>query len=87
MLRIILQKYSEQQHDETNAIKQNFKIDKNKLEELKEAMPEQTYEDTLKQLRLAEANLLREVELKLNNAHKTEEASLRKELEKKHAAE
>ena len=50
-------------------------------------MPEQTYEDTLKQLRLAEANLLREVELKLNNAHKTEEASLRKELEKKHAAE
>lgn len=74
MLRIMLQKYSEQQHDETNAIKQNFKIDKNKLDELKEAMPEQTYEDTLKQLRLAEANLLREVELKLNNAHKTEEA-------------
>ena len=77
MLRIILQKYSDQQHDETNAIKQNFKIDKEKLEELKDAMPEQAYEDTLKQLRLAEANLLRDVELKLNNAHKNEEASLR----------
>jgi len=50
-------------------------------------MPEQTYNDTLKQLRLNEENILRDISLKLQNAHKTEEAAMRKELEKKHAAE
>jgi len=87
MLKLLLQKYSDQQHAETNAIKTNFKIDKEKLEELKDSMPEQAYNDTLKQLRLSEENILRDIDLKIQNAHKTEEAAMRKELEKKHAAE
>jgi len=40
-----------------------------------------------KALKLNEQNILREVELKIQDAHKTEEAALRKELEKKHAQE
>lgn len=87
MLKLMLQKYSDQQHAETNAIKANFKIDKDKLEEMKDSMSEQAYNDTLKKLRLGEENILRDIDLKLQNAHKTEEAAMRKELEKKHAAE
>lgn len=87
MLKLLLQKYSDQQHAETNAIKTNFKIDKAKLEEMKDQMPEQVYNDTMKSLRLSEENLLRDIDLKLQNAHKSEEAAMRKELEKKHAAE
>lgn len=87
MLKLLLQKYSDQQHAETNAIKANFKIDKAKLEEMKDQMPEQVYNDTMKSLRLSEENLLRDIDLKLQNAHKSEESAMRKELEKKHAAE
>lgn len=65
MLKLLLQKYSDQQHAETNAIKTNFKIDKEKLEELKDSMPEQAYNDTLKQLRLSEENILRDIDLKI----------------------
>lgn len=43
--------------------------------------------DATKKLKLNEANLLREIELKINDAHKSEEAVLRKELEAKHAHE
>ena len=57
------------------------------MEEIKGSLPEKAYEDALKKLRLNEENLLREVDLKLNDAHKNEEAQLRQELEKKHAAE
>jgi hypothetical protein len=49
------------------------------------AISEEDYETAKKALILNEENLLREVELKIQDAHKTEEASLRKELEKKHA--
>lgn len=87
MLKLLLQKYSDQQHAEQDAIKKQYKMDKDKLEELKDQMSEQSYNDTKKQLILSEENLLREVDLKLQNAHKIEEASMRKELEKKHAAE
>ena len=47
MLKLLLGKYSDQQHAETNAIKQNFKVDKDKLEELKDSMPEQAYRETM----------------------------------------
>lgn len=87
MLKLLLQKYSDQTLAETDSIKKQFKIDKDKLEEIKNQMPEQAYTDTLKNLRLNEENILREIDLKLQNAHKTEEASLRKEVEKKLAAE
>lgn len=50
-------------------------------------MSDDQYKDMLKNLRLSEENLLRDVDLKIQNAHKTEEAALRKELEKKHTAE
>lgn len=87
MLKLLLQKYSDQTLAETDSIKKQFKIDKDKLEEIKNQMPEQAYTDTLKNLRLNEENILREIDLKLQNAHKTEEATLRKEVEKKLAAE
>jgi len=50
-------------------------------------MPEEAYLNTVKKLSLNEENILRDTGLKIQNAHKTEESSLRKELEKKHAAE
>lgn len=87
MLKLLLQKYSDQTHAETDSIKKQFKIDKDKLEEIKDQMPEQAYTDTLKNLRLNEENILREIDLKLQNAHKIEESTMRKEVEKKLAAE
>jgi hypothetical protein len=54
---------------------------------MKANLTDEQHEDAKKKLKLYEENLLREAELKLGNAHKTEEAALRKELEKKHAAE
>lgn len=85
MLKLMLAKYSDQQHAETNGVKQMFKIDKEKLEELKDQMPEAAHNEIVKQQRLKEENILRDIDLKIQNAHKNEEASIRKELEKKHA--
>lgn len=48
MLKLLLSKYSDQQHAETNGVKQMFKIDKDKLDELKDQMPEATYNDMIK---------------------------------------
>lgn len=36
LLKLLLQKYSDQEHAETNAIKTNFKIDMEKLAEMKD---------------------------------------------------
>ena len=87
LLKLLIQKYTDQNISEASAIKKNFKIDKEKLEELKDQMPEETYLNTVKKLSLNEENILRDTGLKIQNAHKTEESTLRKELEKKHAAE
>jgi hypothetical protein len=50
-------------------------------------MNEANYNQSLKQLRLSEENLLRETELRINKARAEEEASIRKELDKKHCQE
>jgi len=87
MLKLLLAKYSDQTHAETSNIKKNFQIENEKLEEMKDQMRDESYNDTVKTLRLNEENILREIDLKLQNAHKMEESSMRKEIEKKHAAE
>lgn len=86
-LKLLLQKYTDQQLAERDAIKGNFAIDYEKLNEIKDQLGEDKYNDALKKMRLAEENMLRTAELKINKAHKDEEGALRKELEKKHAAE
>jgi len=68
-------------------IKEAFGLEYQKLDKMEEHLTEEQFSDAKKKLMLYEENLLREAELKLGNAHKTEEAALRKELEKKHAAE
>lgn len=65
MLKLLLAKYADQQHAETDGIKKNFKIEKDKLQDMKDSLPEAAYEETLKQLRLNEENLLRGVDLKI----------------------
>lgn len=52
---------------------------------MKDQMSDEDFKAAKQSLRLNEENLLREVELKIQDAHKNEEAALRKELEKKHA--
>ena len=47
-------------------------------------MSEADYHDALKALRLAEANNMRELGIKIDKIHQNEEAELRSELEKKH---
>ena len=54
---------------------------------MKDHVPEETYNATIKTLKLNEENLLREIDLRLSAAHKDEEATLRKDLEAKHAGE
>ena len=80
-----MQKYMDQQAAEADNIKATFKIEYDKLDSMRDRMSEEDFENAKKNLRLQEENLLREVELKIQDAHKNEEASLRKELEKKHA--
>jgi len=65
LLKLMLGKYSDQQHAETAAIKANFRLEKDKLDELKDEMPEEAYNDAMKKLRLSEENLLRDVDLKI----------------------
>lgn len=50
-------------------------------------MSPEDFIDAQKALRLAEENQLREIDIKIDKLHKSEEADLRAELEKKHAQE
>jgi hypothetical protein len=72
----------DQQKTELDNIKANFAIDKEKLVALSGEMSEQDHRDAMQKLALEEQNLLRETELKIQSAHKTEEATLRADLEK-----
>ena len=65
LLKLMLSKYSDQQHAETSAIKANFKVDREKLEAMKDEMPEELYKDAVKKMRLNEENLIRDVDLKI----------------------
>ena len=85
MLKLLMQKYMDQQAAETDNIKATFKIDYDKLEQMKEDMSGEDHLKARQRLEVDEENLLREVALRIQNAHKNEEAALRKELEKKHA--
>lgn len=87
MLKLLLNKYADQQHAETEAIKANFDIEKDKLNAIKDQLSDEQSVEMRKNLQLNEENLLREVDLKIQNAKGNEEAALRKELEKKHTSE
>ena len=84
-LKLLMQKYLDQQAAETDNIKSTFKLEYDKLDAMKDQMSDEDFSNAKKTLKLNEENLLREVELKIQDAHKNEEAALRKELEKKHA--
>jgi hypothetical protein len=69
-------------------VKSQFKIDFDKLTELKDSNPDamtpEMYAETVQKLKVSEANMLRDVDLKIKDAQNAEQAALRKELEKKH---
>jgi len=65
LLKLLLARYSDQQHSEMDAIKKSFKIQKDGLEAIKAVLPEHLYNEGLKALRLNEENLLRDVDLKI----------------------
>ena len=84
-LKLILQKYMDQRLIEKENIKQNFKIDYDKLNNvLKPHMSDEAYQEALKGLKLKEENMLREVDLQFDKAMKEEELKVRADLDKKH---
>jgi hypothetical protein len=82
-----MQKYADQQLAEVNHIKADFKIDRDRLNELSSEMKPEEHREALQKLQLNEENLIREVELKIQRAHKDEEAVLRGDLERKFSKE
>jgi len=74
---------------ETAAIKANFKLDMDKLDQLKEAgeLDDDSYQQNKKALIMKEAEMIRELELNMEKSQKDEDATLRSELEKKHLNE
>jgi hypothetical protein len=88
-MKALVNKYMDDKLAETTAVKGNFKVDYDKLEELKEndQLDEAAYTSAKKQLRLKESNLIRSIELQIEKNQKEEDSLLRAELEKKHNAE
>lgn len=88
-LKALVNKYMDDKLAETTSVKGNFRVDYEKLEELKESgqLDEDTYSNAKKQLRLKEQNLIRSIELQIEKNQKEEDALLRAELEKKQNAE
>jgi len=44
-LKLLMSKYEDQQQAETDAIKKNFKIEKDKLDQIKDQLTEEQYEE------------------------------------------
>merc|ERR1712166_357610 len=89
MIKALLSKYMEARLAETAAIKANFKIDLDKLDQLKETgdLDDASYQQNKKNLIMGEAEMLRTLELTMEKGQKDEDATLRAELEKKHLTE
>ena len=83
LLKLRINKYIHERLIEIDAIKLNFKINYDRLQNIKEQLNDSVHHETLKNLRLSEENLIRETELNISKAHAEEECSLRKELDKK----
>eukprot|EP00347_Sterkiella_histriomuscorum_P024098 403332318 len=88
-LKLLLQKYMDQKLIEKNNIKENFKDQFDKLNKLRDSqqISEGDFQDALKNLRLKEENILRDIDLHFDKAMKEEELKLRETLERKHADE
>lgn len=87
LLKNVLQRYQSAILTEQSAIKAQFKQDYELLESIRDKLEKDDYQTQLKQLRLWEENQFRKIKLTLEKILKDEEASLRKELEKKHNTE
>ena len=88
-MKALINKYLDERQNEMSAIRGNFKIDTEKLDDLKQQgkLDPATYEDIMKTLKLKEENMVRQTELALEKNQKNEDAQLRSELEKKHLGE
>ena len=84
LLKLCLHKYMEILVTEITAVKEQFKIDHQSLQHLLKNMNEISYNEFVKQIRINEENILKETELRITRARAEEEASIRKELDKKH---
>jgi hypothetical protein len=74
---------------ETEHVKGQLRRDLGALDELKEAgrLDDSGLREGRKKIAVSEANILRDLGLALDKAHKEEEASLRQQLDKDHAEE
>lgn len=88
-MKLLLQKYMDQKLLEKNNLKEQFAMQYDKLNSLRDSqqLTEEEYQEALKQLKLKEENMLREIDLEFDKAMKEEELRLREQLEKKHADE
>ena len=85
-LKLLVQKYMDARLIEKTNIKRHFHSEHAHLSSLTALDPLQLRE-AQKSLRLQEENMLREVDLALERAHREEEIRVRGELDKKHADE
>eukprot|EP00347_Sterkiella_histriomuscorum_P018896 403343756 len=88
-LKLLVQKYMDQNLIEKNNVKETFQDCYHKLNKLKDRkkISESDYQEALKNLRLKEENILRDIDLHFDKAMKEEELKLRETLERKHADE
>ncbi len=88
-LKLLVQKYMDARLIEKTHIKANYKEENARLNSLAQQnllTPEQLREAQC-QLRLREENLLREVDIQFEKAHKEEEIRLRSDMDARHANE
>ena len=85
-LKNLMQKYMDQRVAEISAIQANFKIDMEALDRVEGYDPIKLAK-VKKTLEFNEQSLIREVDLRLQNAQKEEESALCKEIENRHSQE
>lgn len=88
-LKLLLQKYADDRLAETEAIKDKFRKDMAVLDDLKKdgKLADATHREQAKKLAVDEANLINDMMVNFERAHKDEEAALRAVFDKKHLDE
>lgn len=88
-LKLLVQKYMDARLIEKTNIKQQFKSESDHLQEMiaSKLISPETAMEAQKELILKQENLLREVDLQFDKAHKDEEIRVRGEMDKRHSDE
>lgn len=87
LLKRLLNKFTDLKRMEKDSIKATFNKKFADLEKEKHNHSEEEYQNKYQEIKIAEENLLREADLKLDKLYREEESAIRSKLEKRHAAE